>query len=68
MGYRDPKLIEAFNSGDVYARVAQEFYHDELTPIERNYSQAEFKKNCTERCDEMKVFVLAVLYNMQPQY
>lgn len=65
--YRDPKLIEAFNSDDVYARVAQEFYHDELTEKECNYSPAEFKKNCSERRDKMKIFVLAVLYNMQPQ-
>ena len=65
--YRDPKLIEAFNSGDVYARVAQEFYHNELTDKERNYSPAEFKMNCSERRNKMKIFVLAVLYNMQPQ-
>jgi DNA polymerase-1 len=61
----DEALISAFNSGDVYAAVAQQFYAARLTDVERLLPPAEFKKLRPDLRDKIKTFVLAVLYNMQ---
>jgi len=63
----DNSLITAFNSGDVYAAVAQQFYTEILTEKERLLPPAEFKKCRPNLRDKIKTFVLAVLYNMQAQ-
>jgi DNA polymerase-1 len=63
----DAALIAAFNSGDVYAAVAQQFYVDQLTEEEGRLSAADFKKRRPDLRDRIKTFVLAVLYNMQAQ-
>lgn len=65
--YRDEKLTSAFNSGDVYAAVAQQFYYNELTEYERSCTPSEFKSLQPELRNKIKVFVLAVIYNMQAQ-
>ena len=65
--HHDRALIAAFNSGDVYAAVAQQFYAEQLTPEECRLSAADFKKRRPDLRDRIKVFVLAVLYNMQAQ-
>jgi DNA polymerase-1 len=65
--HRDEGLITAFNSGDVYAAVAQQFYADILTDEVRRLPVAEFKKHRPELRNKIKTFVLAVLYNMQAQ-
>jgi DNA polymerase I len=65
--HHDEALITAFNSGDVYAAVAQQFYVNDLTAEERNLTPAEFKKRRADLRDRIKTFVLAVLYNMQAQ-
>ncbi len=65
--HNDQALIAAFNSGDVYAAVAQQFYEEQLTPDECQLSAAEFKKRRPDLRDRIKTFVLAVLYNMQAQ-
>ena len=65
--HHDEALIRAFNSGDVYAAVAQQFYVAFLTEEERLLSPADFKKRHPELRDKIKTFVLAVLYNMQAQ-
>ena len=61
----DPILIEAFNSGDVYAAMAQRFYADHLTEAERRLSALDFKKRRPDLRNTMKTFVLAVIYNIQ---
>jgi len=61
----DPDLIEAFNSGDVYAAMAQRFYADRLTSDERGLSAHEFERRRSDLRDKMKTFVLAVIYNIQ---
>jgi DNA polymerase-1 len=63
---RDDALIAAFNSGDVYAAMAQTFYRDELTPSEASMPATMFKRHRPELRDRIKTFVLAVLYNIQP--
>jgi len=65
--HRDAGLIAAFNSGDVYAAVAQQFYTEILSDEERRLSPAEFKTLRPDLRDNIKTFVLAVLYNMQAQ-
>jgi DNA polymerase-1 len=60
-------LIAAFNSGDVYAAVAQQFYTEILCEEERLLPPSEFKKRRPDLRDRIKTFVLAVLYNMQAQ-
>jgi DNA polymerase-1 len=63
--HQDPHLIEAFNSGDVYAAMAQRFYEAELPEGARGLSVGEFKTRHPELRARMKTFVLAVLYNIQ---
>jgi len=65
--HHDEGLITAFNSGDVYAAVAQQFYADTLSDAVRRLPVAEFKKHHPDLRDKIKTFVLAVLYNMQAQ-
>ena len=65
--HHDAALIAAFNSGDVYAAVAQQFYADRLSEEERLLPVSEFKQRRPELRDRIKTFVLAVLYNMQAQ-
>lgn len=65
--HHDEALIAAFNSGDVYAAVAQHFYRDRLTAGERRLSVADFKRHRPDLRNQIKTFVLAVLYNMQAQ-
>src|SRR5260370_4320755 len=42
--YDDEALIAAFNSGDVYRAVAQQFYARQLTDDERRLTPAEVKE------------------------
>ena len=66
--HQDEALIAAFNSGDVYAAVAQQFYADRLSRRRSDeLPVSEFKKRHPELRDRIKTFVLAVLYNMQAQ-
>lgn len=62
----DPDLIAAYNSGDVYAAMAQRFYAGDLSHVERTCGAGDFKRDRPELRDRMKTFVLAVLYNIQP--
>lgn len=61
----DVELIQAFNSGDVYAAVARTFYWGELTGGERQLELADFKVKRSDLRNRIKVFVLVTLYNMQ---
>lgn len=63
----DVELIEAFNSGDVYAAVARTFYWSDLSIEEQRMELSEFKRRRRDLRDRIKVFVLATLYNMQDQ-
>ncbi|MGQ0722687.1 MAG: DNA polymerase [Candidatus Eiseniibacteriota bacterium] len=61
----DPDLIAAFNSGDVYSAMAQRFYASDLSEGERALQPREFKAKRRDLRDAMKLFVLAVIYNIQ---
>lgn len=62
----DSDLIRAYNSGDVYASVAQRFYNRSLSKEELALSADDFKKARPELRDRMKPFVLGVIYNIMP--
>lgn len=63
----DAGLIEAFNTGDVYAAVARSFYDAELSEEERGLSLTAFKRARPDLRNRIKVFVLASLYNISDQ-
>lgn len=62
----DEALISAYNSGDVYAAMAQRFYAHQVPDEHVRLPAAEFKSRHPGLRDRMKTFVLAVLYNIQP--
>lgn len=62
--YGDPGLVEAYNSGDVYAAMAKRFYSDSLSTADCELPAGEFKKRHATLRDRMKVFVLATLYGI----
>lgn len=61
----DEGLITAFNSGDVYAAMAQRFYEVDLSAEECELTPVEFKSRRPELREKIKTFVLAVIYNIQ---
>ena len=61
--FNDQKLIEMFNTGDVYSAMAQNFYKDEL-PDALALSGVEFKKKYPEYRKKMKSCTLGLLYGM----
>ncbi len=62
----DKALIAAYNSGDVYAAMAQRFYARQLSDEDALVPPEQFKRRQPALRDRMKTFVLAVLYNIQP--
>ena len=64
--HNDPALIAAYNSDDVYASMAQRFYGTPLQEEDRRLTPPEFKTRHPELRANMKTFVLAVIYNIQP--
>lgn len=62
--HKDADLLEAANTGDVYAAMAQRFYAYELTEEERKLPVLEFKSVYPEMRDKMKVFVLGIIFGM----
>ena len=62
--YQDPKLIEMFNTGDVYSRMAKQFYRDRLPPEAMGMPDKKFKKVYKEQRSSMKVFTLGIIYNI----
>jgi DNA polymerase-1 len=65
--YGDPDLVEAYNAGDVYAAAAQRFYAGELSDQERGLGPQEFRAKRPDLREEMKPFVLSVVYGGGPR-
>ena len=63
--YNDEKLIAAYNSGDVYTFMANEFYASEIHVASASLDDTAFRDFRKSLRDKMKTFVLAVLYNIQ---
>ncbi len=62
--YEDQRLIDMFNSGDVYAAMAQLFFADELSEEARSLSSWVFKQDYPEKRHHMKVCTLGIIYGM----
>jgi DNA polymerase-1 len=60
--YDDLDLIAAFNTGDVYAALAREFYRDRLTADDLALPQDVFKLRHRPLRDRMKAVVLGLIY------
>ncbi|QDU31336.1 DNA polymerase I, thermostable [Anatilimnocola aggregata] len=62
--YSEPRLVEMFNSGDVYSRMAKKYYHSQLPSEAIKLPDGEFKKWYKVERSRMKVFTLATIYNI----
>jgi DNA polymerase-1 len=64
--YNDPDLIKLFNGRDVYTAMAKRYYAADLPPEAQTMPDKAFKATYRDRRDRMKVFTLAVVYNITP--
>lgn len=65
--YQDRALIEMFNTGDVYAAMAQHFYRDQLSEADRAMPGKDFKKKHGGLRDRMKGCTLGIIYGRSVQ-
>jgi DNA polymerase-1 len=63
--YNDDELVTMFNSGDVYAAMAQRFSCG-LPEEDLKLSSREFKDKHTELRDQMKICTLGIIYGLTP--
>jgi DNA polymerase-1 len=64
--YHDDKLIAMFNSGDVYAAMAQDFHREELTEEDVALASDEFRKKHPGLRNRMKTCTLGIIYGLTP--
>jgi DNA polymerase I len=64
--YGDKRLVEMFNTGDVYSAMAQRFYADQLTDQDRNLPSREFKATHPDLRNRMKTCTLGIIYGLTP--
>jgi DNA polymerase-1 len=64
--YRDDRLVEMFNSGDVYSAMAQGFYADDIPEPDRALSSGAFKVKYKYFRDRMKACTLGIIYGVTP--
>ncbi len=62
--FGDGQLVAMFNTGDVYAAMAQLFFEQELSEADRKCSSAEFRQHHPKRREQMKVCTLGMLYGL----
>jgi DNA polymerase I len=62
--YHDDRLVAMFNSGDVYAAMAQHFYRDQLSAADREMAGYTFKKQHGQYRDRMKTCTLGIIYGL----
>jgi DNA polymerase-1 len=60
--FDDRPLIEMYNTGDVYAAMAQHFYREELSDVDRTLPGEDFKKKHQDLRDRMKGCTLGIIY------
>jgi DNA polymerase-1 len=63
--YDDDELVTMFNSGDVYAAMAQRFF-SALPEEDLKLSSREFKFKHPELRDQMKICTLGIIYGLTP--
>jgi DNA polymerase-1 len=64
--YHDDRLIEMFNTGDVYSAMAQYFYQDQLSEDNRRLVGNEFKRKHRGLRDRMKTCTLGIIFGLTP--
>ena len=64
--YDDERMIEMFNTGDVYSALAQFFYAEELSPEDGQLPGADFKQRHPDKRDHMKSCTLGLIYGITP--
>ncbi len=64
--YGDAELMKMFNSGDVYAAMAQRFFTSSLSKEDLELSSLEFKRAHGDLRDQMKICTLGILYGLTP--
>jgi DNA polymerase-1 len=64
--YGDEALIEMFNTGDVYAAMAQHFFRDQLPEADRDLDSRAFEAKYQALRDRMKVCTLGIIYGLTP--
>ena len=62
--YDDARLIEMYNTEDVYSAMAQDFYRTELPAEELGMSTSEFKRKHLDKRERMKTCTLGIIYGM----
>lgn len=62
--FQDPELIRLYNSGDVYSRIAQNFYAGTavVEPGAETWTTDQFRQTYPQLRERMKVVTLSVLY------
>ena len=60
--FRDPRLIEDFNAGDVYVAMAKRIFHAELTPDDLVLDNPTFKSRHARYRNLTKPLVLGIIY------
>ena len=60
--FRDPRLIEDFNAGDVYVAMAKRIFHAELTPDDLALDNPTFKSRHARYRNLTKPLVLGIIY------
>jgi DNA polymerase-1 len=65
--YRDPELVAMFNTGDVYAAMAQHFYRHQLSEVDLALPGLEFKRRHPALRARMKSCTLGIIYGLTPR-
>jgi DNA polymerase-1 len=64
--YGDARLVELFNGGDVYSRMAREFYGGQMSREDLVLDDYDFKKAHSGLRNRMKACTLGLIYGMTP--
>jgi DNA polymerase I len=64
--FGNQKLIDMFNTGDVYATMARVFYQRELPKSARTMSTLNFKEKYPDLRNKMKACTLGIIYGRTP--
>jgi DNA polymerase-1 len=64
--YGDERLVAMFNTGDVYAAMAQHFYRDQISEADRGLDSRAFKARYKPHRDRMKACTLGIIYGVTP--
>jgi DNA polymerase-1 len=62
--YHDRRLVEMFNTGDVYSAMAQHFYRERLPPEDLALPGKEFKRKHPDLRGQMKTCTLGIIFGL----